>query len=97
MPLNLFRKSRHVSAVALAILIAGGAALHAQERAQERPTKNAAYEGTWAERRACRPDVFKLCGSFIPDREKIVACLERSKPRLSEPCLAVMEGRFRSE
>ncbi|MEI9803448.1 MAG: hypothetical protein WDN48_01965 [Pseudolabrys sp.] len=91
--MNHFKKSRRVSGLALAILLAAGGALHAQDR----QGKNAAYEGSWEERRACRPDVFKLCGSFIPDRDKIVACLERSKPQLSEPCLAVMEGRFRSE
>ena len=94
MPMNLFRKSRCVSALAIATLIASGGILHAQDRAN---AKDAAYEGTWAERRACRPDVFRLCNSFIPDRPKIVACLERSKPRLSEACLAVIEGRFRSE
>jgi hypothetical protein len=39
---------------------------------------------------ACRPDVFRLCGSYIPDVGQIVACLRGNEARLSEACHQVM-------
>ncbi len=50
----------------------------------------ASAEGTAAQRNACRPDVFRLCGSYIPNVSRIVACLRDNGPRLSEPCHEVM-------
>jgi hypothetical protein len=47
-------------------------------------------EGTAAQRNACRPDVFRLCGSYIPNVGRIVACLRDNGPRLSEACHEVM-------
>jgi hypothetical protein len=54
-----------------------------------------AEDGSFAQRRACRPDVFRLCNQFIPDRAAITNCLQRSKPRLSPDCRAVFEGRLK--
>ncbi len=51
---------------------------------------NAFAEGTAAQRNACRPDVFRLCGSYIPNVGRIVACLRDNGPRLSEACHEVM-------
>ena len=51
-------------------------------------------EGTFAQRRACKPDVFRLCKEFIPNRSAITSCLQRNKPRLSPDCRAVFEGSF---
>ena len=45
---------------------------------------------TMAQQDACRPDVFRLCGSYIPDVGQIVACLRGNEARLSEPCHQVM-------
>jgi hypothetical protein len=35
---------------------------------------------------ACTPDVFRLCSSAIPSRERIVACLWDNKRKLSPAC-----------
>jgi hypothetical protein len=74
------------AALAAAILMTSCVFLHAEQ---------APYEGTWTQRRACRPDVLRLCGPFIPDRVAITQCLDHNKPRLSPDCLAVMEGRLK--
>jgi hypothetical protein len=47
-------------------------------------------QGTMAQQNACRPDVFRLCGNFIPDVGEIVACLRGNEARLSEACHQVM-------
>jgi hypothetical protein len=49
------------------------------------------YRGTQQQQMACTPDVFRLCWSEIPDVSRIVACLVREKPRLSDGCRAVFE------
>jgi hypothetical protein len=66
----------------MALLLASGGALQAQD-------------DTYAQRQACKPDVFRLCSVFIPRRGPITQCLERNFQRLSEPCRAVFEGRLR--
>ena len=43
-----------------------------------------------AQQNACGPDVFRLCGNFIPDVGEIVACLRHNEARLSEACHQVM-------
>jgi len=53
--------------------------------------------GTEDQRAACTPDVFRLCSSEIPSVDRIVACLEREKPRLSEGCRAVFSSPTRTE
>ena len=45
--------------------------------------------GTLQQREACTPDVFRLCGAYIPDADRITACLRASGPRLSQPCYDV--------
>jgi hypothetical protein len=47
-------------------------------------------QGTMAQQDACRPDVFRLCGSDIPDVGRIVACLRGNEARLSAACHRVM-------
>ncbi len=70
-------RSRTFSGVlALATLLGGGVAL-AQER------------GTEAQREACTPDAFRLCGQFIPDASRIESCLRAAGPRLSPACYVV--------
>jgi hypothetical protein len=46
-------------------------------------------QGTEQQRQACTPDVFRLCGAYIPDSDRITACLRASGPRLSKPCYDV--------
>ena len=50
----------------------------------------AAAQGTPEQQEACKPDVFRLCGNFIPNVEPIIACLRANEPNLSPPCHEVM-------
>lgn len=47
-------------------------------------------EGTPQQRRACTPDVMRLCKSEIPDHARITACLIAKRASLSEACSEVM-------
>ena len=62
-----------------------------------RPQQTASndYRGSEAQRQACTPDVFRLCGQYIPDVNGIVACLHAQKPNLSSDCRATFDGRLR--
>jgi hypothetical protein len=49
--------------------------------------RNGAFaQGTPEQQEACKPDVFRLCGNFIPDVDRIVACLKTNEPNLSPAC-----------
>jgi hypothetical protein len=50
------------------------------------------YRGTMEQQMACTPDVFRLCGSQIPDVNRIVGCLRQNTAQLSGPCRAVFES-----
>ena len=67
--------SKIIGAALIVFTLGGGAAL---------------AQSTMAQQDACRPDVFRLCGSYIPDVGQIVACLRGNEPRLSEACHQVM-------
>jgi hypothetical protein len=41
------------------------------------------------QKRACTPDVYRLCAGEIPNVRAITACLRRQKANLSEACRAV--------
>ena len=43
-----------------------------------------------AQRRACTPDVYRLCAGEIPSVAKITACLRRKKASLSDACRSAM-------
>ena len=43
------------------------------------------------QKRACTPDVYRLCAGEIPNVRAITACLRRQKASLSEACRAVFE------
>ncbi len=47
-------------------------------------------QGSDQDREACTPDVFRLCGAYIPDSDRIVACLRGNPGALSPACRAVM-------
>jgi hypothetical protein len=48
-----------------------------------------AEQGTADERRACTPDAFRLCGEFIPNADRITACLQEKVRDLSPACRVV--------
>jgi hypothetical protein len=70
------RTTSKIVGVALIVFTLGGGAAFAQ--------------GTMTQEDACRPDVFRLCGSYILDVGQIVACLRGNESRLSEACHHVM-------
>ncbi|WP_245318326.1 hypothetical protein [Bradyrhizobium sp. DOA1] len=72
----MFRNSTRIMSAALVMIASEGGAASAQ--------------GTMQQQEACRPDVFRLCSSYIPNVGAIVACLRGNEPRLSEPCHQVM-------
>ena len=47
--------------------------------------------GTPEQRKACTPDVYRLCAGEIPNARAITACLRRQKANLSAACAAVFE------
>jgi hypothetical protein len=60
------------------------------------PFAAAAQEpGTPAQKRACRPDVYRLCAGEIPNVRDITRCLQRNMSRLNPDCRAVFEGTLR--
>ena len=67
--------SKIIGAALIVFTLGGGAAL---------------AQSTMAQQDACRPDVFRLCGSDIPNVGRIVACLRGNEARLSEACHQVM-------
>lgn len=51
----------------------------------------AQYQGTPEQRRACTPDVYRLCAGEIPNVRAITACLRRNKASLSDACRAAFD------
>jgi hypothetical protein len=47
-------------------------------------------QGTADERQACEPDVNRLCSQFIPDRDKIILCLNQKVRELKPSCRGVI-------
>jgi hypothetical protein len=50
----------------------------------------AVEQGTADERQACEPDVNRLCSQFIPDRDKIILCLNQKVRELNPSCRSVI-------
>jgi hypothetical protein len=71
----LFRHRRASALGFLLTLIASGSAV--------------AQQGTPEQRRACTPDVYRLCAGEIPNVRAITACLRRQKASLSPACAAL--------
>ena len=74
-------RTRRVNlALALGLLLAQAAAGSAS-----------AALATPEQKKACTPDVYRLCAGEIPNVRAITACLRRQKGSLSEACRAVFE------
>jgi hypothetical protein len=71
----LFRYRRASALGLLLTLIASGSA--------------GAQQGTPEQRRACTPDVYRLCAGEIPNVRAITACLRRQRSSLSSACAAI--------
>jgi len=48
------------------------------------PTSLLAY--TPEQQQACTPDAMRLCGNFVPDVDRITACMIEKKSQLSPEC-----------
>jgi hypothetical protein len=49
----------------------------------------AAAQGTPQQRAACEDDAMRLCGQFVPDVDRITACMHARRSQLSPRCRAV--------
>ena len=48
------------------------------------------------DREACTPEVHRLCGQYIPDREAIIACLKQNMRNLVPACRKVMSRPYKA-
>jgi hypothetical protein len=48
-------------------------------------------QGTPEQRQACQPDAMRLCSEFVPDVDRITACMIKQRMRLSPACRAVFQ------
>jgi hypothetical protein len=79
---------------AAALVVAGGFALATWSGALAEEFRgefhgNQGFQGSQEDQQACHDDVFRLCGEFVPDAERIVTCLKGNKANLSPACKAV--------
>jgi hypothetical protein len=70
-----FRYGRASALGFVLVLIAGGSV--------------SAQQGTPEQRKACTPDVYRLCAGEIPNVRAITACLRRQRSSLSAACAAI--------
>jgi hypothetical protein len=52
----------------------------------------AAAQGTPEQRAACEDDAMRLCGNYVPDVQRITACMQARRGQLSPRCRAVFAG-----
>ena len=86
--------TKSLGRAACAFGLAGGFMLGAASvtLAEEFPSDqrgSSSFQGSQADQQACHDDVFRLCGDFVPDRERIIACLKFKVKQLSPACHAV--------
>jgi hypothetical protein len=46
----------------------------------------AAFAYTPEQQQACTPDAMRLCGAYVPDVDRITACMIQNKSQLSPGC-----------
>jgi hypothetical protein len=51
-------------------------------------SNSARAQGTPEQQRACQPDAMRLCSAFVPDVDRITACMIKQRNRLSPACRA---------
>lgn len=51
-----------------------------------------AYAYTPEQQQMCSDDAMRLCGEYIPDVDRITACMSRKYSQLSSGCQAVFEA-----
>jgi hypothetical protein len=53
----------------------------------------AVAQGTPEQRAACEGDAMRLCGDYVPDVQRVTACMHAKRSRLSPRCRAVFGKR----
>ena len=66
--------------------IAGVAAVSGLIGAVTLMSAPASAQGTPEQQQACQSDAFRLCNEFIPDVQKVTACMARKRASLSPAC-----------
>ena len=56
------------------------------------PSPAAAQQWTPEQRAACEPDAMRLCQQYVPDVDRVRACMAHYRRYLSPACRAVFEG-----
>jgi hypothetical protein len=56
----------------------------------------AAAQGTPQQRAACEGDAMRLCGNYVPDVQRITACMHAKRSQLNPRCRAVFGARKKS-
>jgi hypothetical protein len=79
----------HILLLLTALSVGPAAAGSNASNSASTPVPIQVANGDDAQRTACTPDVFRLCGQFIPDVNSIVGCLRTQRPNLSPACRAV--------
>jgi hypothetical protein len=78
---------KHVSTLSFAALTAALGLACATSLA---PAPAAAQNrGTPEQQQACQPDAMRLCSEFVPDVDRITACMIKNRIRLSPACRVV--------
>jgi hypothetical protein len=81
---------RIYSGIYLGIYLGAGLFIALSIMGQNRALAQGTPQGTPEQQAACQPDVMRLCGNFIPDVDRIVACLKYNEPNLNPACHDVM-------
>ena len=58
------------------------------------PSPAAAQASDAADR--CTPDVMRLCSEFVPDADRITACLKSKRKQLTPSCASALQPQGRS-
>ncbi len=80
--MNFFRSKVAARGATLALAVGLALSLSIEARA---------FEVSEAAKEACTPDAFRLCGAYIPDSDRVAACMQANVPNLSPPCRAVFQ------
>jgi hypothetical protein len=75
---------RSVLTLALLSIAVTATAAVAQDSQSPRYQRNQQHEQQNQD--ACMNDAMTICGQFVPDREKVAACLLSNKRRISPAC-----------
>jgi len=72
--------------IALALLTFCVALLPATVRSQSQEGSQPQYSESQEDKGSCMADAFAVCGRFIPDRERVAACLIANSGTISPAC-----------